>query len=573
MLVGGTWDFQFGQKDWRLDLSYTASEHDSAVSQVQDTLAREMRAAINGFGGPNCDPNGGVAGEGNLAYAASGGDFTAGECYYFNPFGSHAFNEDGGPQTDLTLINPDELYEWLSGRVTYDLQFRERVIDATFAGDLGPIGLAVGFQRRRDSGDAVFDAATNTNNLEFAYGAQDWRANLTTTAYFVEVGIPIGDIIEINAAVRYEDFDEIGESTTDPKLTLLLRPLDSLSIRASGGSSFRIGSMQQLFGTQTTVHNIAGGHGSGSAFRPAISVGNPNLKPEEADTWNIGISWIPGGALEGLQVDADYYSYDYTDIITRENHQTLVTADTAAIQAFIDAGGKDDDGNNLLTAANAIEADIGNREQVIRTDSGVFLRVLTEYQNANSADISGYDINASYSFDTGWGLFRVGLQGAWVKEYKVELRDGSTVDAVGQYNLSNPVARPLPKFKINTSLNWSMGSHRAVLLVKHVDGYDYKTGDTPAGFWGATVGVALGATAAKNFADSAADGIEAWTTADIQYTYSLDELGWLSSSSITVGMKNLTNEEPPWVPDNTSWDPITHDARGRIWFLRLGGSL
>ena len=74
MVVGGVLDVDWGDREWTIDLSYTATEHDSANSQVQDTLSTEMMLAINGLGGPNCDHVNGTPGEGNLAYAASGGD-------------------------------------------------------------------------------------------------------------------------------------------------------------------------------------------------------------------------------------------------------------------------------------------------------------------------------------------------------------------------------------------------------------------------------------------------------------------------------------------------------------------
>ena len=200
MQVGATWDLELGGRAWTADVSYTASEMDRALSEIQDTQSVEMELAINGFGGPACNPFTGTAGEGNAAYAASGGDFASGQCYFFNPFGNSAFAADGSAQTDLTLRNPPELYQYLLGRTTSDSQYRQRVIDATIAGELfdtnsGPIGLAVGFQRREDSARVVFDATTNSANLDFVYGQSDWNGTLTTTAVFGEISVPIGETL------------------------------------------------------------------------------------------------------------------------------------------------------------------------------------------------------------------------------------------------------------------------------------------------------------------------------------------------------------------------------------------
>ncbi len=567
MVVGGIWEGQFADRDWTVDLSYTRTEHDEAVTQAQDTLSTHMELALNGFGGPNCNPFTGTAGGGNLAYASSGGSFEAGQCYYFNPYGSHRFARDGSRQTDLTLTNPDELYDWMLGRASSDATYRERVFDLVLAGDLFDIGdhavgLAVGFQNRRDTGDVAVDSALNSNNLDFAYGADDWDGELSTTAFFAELRVPLGDNLEINLAGRYEEFDEIGEDTTDPKITVLWRPFDSLSLRASAGSSFRVASMQQLFGSITTVANQTDVL-TGTAFLPSITLGNDQLVPETADTYNLGVSWAPtDGFLEGFQIDLDYYNIDYKDVITRESTNVIIAQDNAMLAAAVAAG-------TYPTLQAAAAAGAGNTRQMIRAAAGNLVRILPDFVNAAAADIDGYDLNASYTFDTSFGLWRVGAQGAWAKTYDVDYQ-GTTTDAVGQYNQNNVVARPLPEFKWNGTLAWSMDKHRAFLLVQYVDDVNFgRLGGTEA-FFRETVRIALGDGAAS---DIYTKDIKSMTTTDVQYTYSFGELAMLNDSSISVGIKNLTDEEPPWVPVVNSFSPILHDPRGRVWFLRVSASM
>ena len=526
-----------------------------------------MELAINGFGGPNCDPFSGTKGSSNLAYAASGGDFGAGNCYYFNPFGNSFVNPDGTAQTDLTLVNPPELYQYLLGRVTSDTRFDQQVIDVVMSGDFfdlpaGPAGLAVGMQRRIEKGRQLFDATVNSGNLDFVYGASDWRGELTTTAFFMELGAPLAESLDLNVAVRYEDFDELGTSTTDPKVTLLWRATDTLTTRASFGSSFRIGSMQQLFGTLTTVHNMTDYDGD-SAYKPSVTLGNSELKPESTEMWNVGFSWVPQNALEGLQIDVDYYSYDYTDILSRESYLTIVANDNAALNEAITGG---------QTITEAIAAGVGNRSQVLRTGAGRILRVLPDFVNQSAATISGADIQTSYSFDTEYGNWRVGVAAAYVAEFEVDT-GSSTIDAVGQYNVKNPVMprRALPEWKVNTSLNWSLNNHRAYAVVRFIDGYEAPLSDEPAsGFWRNTIKIFLDDATAEKYYQS---DIDSFVTVDAQYTYTLPEVSFLSASSVTIGAKNLLDEEAPWVPNNTSYDPVTHDFRGRVWYVRASASM
>jgi iron complex outermembrane receptor protein len=573
MLVGLTYDTTFGDRAWSFDLSYTASDHDSATAQVQDTQSAQMELAINGLGGPNCDVIRGTPGEGNLAYAASGGNFNAGRCYFFNPYGNARFNRAGGAQTDLTLVNPNELYQFLLGRVFAEEHFSQRVIDLVASGEVfklpaGPLGLAVGFQRRRDKAQVLFDAVTNSNNLDFAFGAQDWENSLTVTAAFAEVAIPVFEGLDVNIAARYEEFDEIDTDTFDPKISILWRPIDSLTLRASAGTSFRIASLLQLGGSLTTVANEVDFDGS-VAFRASITSGNPGLEPESAENYNVGFSWIPQeGLLEGLQVDMDYYTYTIEDLVTREAPSTILAADNAALRAFITA-------NPGATLQSAIAANAGNRRQVVRSAQGGLLRIFPDFINANSSEISGIDLTTSYSFEA-YGDWRVGLQLAYVLDYEVELSSGAKLDAVGQYNDRNPVARPLPEYKLNTSLSYSNGPHRAFLMVEYVPELDYgfdlatDPGSAAARFWRATVTQVHGASTANDFFTR---NIHSMLTADLSYTYTFGEVGFLSDSSVTIGVQNITNEEPPWVPVNTGFDATLHDPRGRIWSMKFKASM
>ncbi len=575
MVLGFTWDLELGGNEWVLDASYTASESDQASTQVQDTLSSHMELAINGLGGPECDVINGTPGEGNAAWAASGGDFGAGQCYYFNPYGSSQFDRTGNLRSTIDpLQNPRELYEWLLGRFTSDSEYRQRVLDVVLAGDLfqtdyGPVGLAVGVQRRREKGVVNYDGAVNTGNLDFAFGATDWSGALTTTAFFVEVAIPLGDRVDLNVAGRYEDFDEIGEDTYDPKATLLFRATDSLTLRASAGSSFRVPSLQQLFGFITTVADERDVDG-GNAFKPAISAGNPNLSPEKADTVNFGFSWIPtDGIFEGLQVDVDYYDYEYTDIITREDPSAIIAADNAALQAYAAANLGGSCASNQACWVDAVNAGVGNRLQVIRNSNAVLLRILPEFVNASTADISGIDVTASYSFDNDWGSWRVGIQGSFVDEYEVTL-GGTTFDAVGNYNDATPIARPLPEFVVNGTISWSMDRHRAFAIIKHVDELESDRSAGARAVFGAVARLAGNHSVANDYSDTK---IESMTTVDLQYTYNFGEAGIFSDTSISVGARNVFDEEAPNIAVVTSYDPRLHDGLGRVWFTRLQASM
>lgn len=584
MQLGAIIDLQNG---WDLDVSYTKSVYHQQRMELQDTQSAEMELAMNGFGGPNCNPFAGdpenEAGSGNAAYASSGGDFGAGNCYYFNPFGNAYVKPDGSAQDDLSLVNPPELYAHLLGRVVSQTVYEQEVFDAVATGSIldDQVGIAIGMQHRTDYGRVFYDSTMNSGNLDFVYGATDWDGKLSTTAVFTEVAIPVGEDIDVNVAVRYEKFDEIDQDTTDPKITVLWRATDTITARASGGSSYRVGSLNQLFGKVTTVHNMTD-YEESSAYKPSITDGNRNLSPESADMWNIGVSWIPEGMLEGLQVDLDYYDYEYEDILSRESYLSIVAADNRALNVArcgeanlaLDANGNQTifcDKNAAITTSitEAIAAGVGNRDQVLRTGTGKVLRVIPEFVNQNSAETSGLDAQVTYSFDNKYGAFRASLAAAWVNEFIV----AGQKDAVGMYNVRNPVLprRALPEYKINASLNWSYENHRAYAVVRWIDGYEATLSEEGATrFWSQTVLASLGQEASERYYDP---NVPSWTTVDANYTYELPEMGPVSSSSITIGAKNLFDRDAPWVPNNTTYDPVTHDFRGRVWHVRFSASM
>jgi hypothetical protein len=128
----------------------------------------------------------------------------------------------------------------------------------------------------------------------------------------------------------------------------------------------------------------------------------------------------------------------------------------------------------------------------------------------------------------------------------------------------------LPEWKVNGTLNWSMNNHRAFLIVKYVDAVDSDISNGLAGFFAGTAELAGNGHLAE---DLRANTVKSFTTADIQYTYSFGQQWIFNDSHVTIGVLNLTDESPPIVPEVTAYSGILHDGRGRMWMLRVGGSM
>lgn len=571
-ILGVTGDIS-SDSNWIYDISLTHSERDNQARGT-DTNQQNLQNAIRGFGGPNC-----VA-------SAPGQAPGEGPCEYYNPFFSSFFSPDGSRQTDPDLVNSPELINWMVGEFRSNTETKQTVLDVLFTGDLMempnglPIGLAVGAQWRRD--EVFFDAddTSNANGFSFIFGAQDFEGKENVYAAFVEVALPVTERLDLQIAGRYEKFDVLDDDTFDPKLTAMFRASEDLTLRASAGTSFRVGSLVQRFGSSTQLINIADPFsGASLAFRPEIAQGNPNLSPEEAFTWNVGFSWAPSqGPMEGLSVDLDYYDYDYDDLITRPGGSDLIAQDIAL---RCPQGLNDDPADGPLCgvqpggAIAGFDPSEGLNDQVIRDDDGNFLRTTPSFTNAQKLETSGLDFRIGYQWATDTlGLFDMAVQASWTNEYEITDINGETTDGVGKRNANTVIGRSLPEWKANWSLAWQKDRHSAYTLVRYIDAYqddqpvqmadlDGDGTDEPA-----CVGSCLRATSfgISNLLD---DRINSFTTVDVQYSYELPAWGIQQEGSrISIGGQNVFNRKPPRLNFDGGFDPFTHDSRGAIWYAR-----
>lgn len=124
------------------------------------------------------------------------------------------------------------------------------MIEANVTGNLfelagGNAGFAIGVQYRDQSLDYSFDSISQQDGFAFLIGNPNFSGSVDTWAIYGEILLPLTDWAELTGAVRYEDYGGQIGSTTDPKIALLLRPTDSLSLRGSWSTSFRAPSVFQ----------------------------------------------------------------------------------------------------------------------------------------------------------------------------------------------------------------------------------------------------------------------------------------------------------------------------------------
>lgn len=473
------------------EVSFTKARNDFYFT-VRDTLAQNFQNALNGFGGLNCDPVSGVAGQGG--------------CEYYNPFSSN-----------FVTPNSRAVIESFTARQEIDSEANLEVFEAfvsmdAFEMDAGTAGLAVGVQHRFQDLTQDYDDLSNQDRFAFVIGNADIAGKQEVVAAFAELAMPVTDDLDVQIALRYEDYGGSTGSTLDPKIAASYRVSDDFALRGSWSTSFRAPSIFQRDGGATSLNQMVDPLTGAAAFAAARASGNSELVPEESEAFNLGFSLE---VFDGLSVELDYWSFDFENVIIQESFQAILNANPQ-------------DTTRVIRAGDPL--------------NGPLLQVNTTYVNASSLETSGLDLVASYEMDTDVGVFTPNISATLITAYDLEDPQAGSVDGLGNRNFSN-IGTSSPELRYNLGLSWKSEHHSANVFVRYIDSYTDDQNDLP---------------------------IDSYTSFDAQYN--LDLGGMLETDNayvLTLGGINLTDENPPQVFTNGGFDSKVHDPRGRQLYVRL----
>ncbi len=479
--IRGRWQDRW---DWDVSGSYSTNSH---VVRIANALADRFNAALNGQGGPN----------NNL---------------FFNPFGSAATSQPG----DATFNDPAVVEDFLSS-ATYDYGTSLFSIDGLVTGSLaqmasGPLTAAFGGQIRREKVTGDLDDQFNAENYLFLIGGPDFSGARTVTAVFGELNVPLAPVLDVQLAVRHEAYEN-GPNSTDPKIALSWRPLDWFRTRASFGTAFRAPSVFQRFSSQTVLQNIIDPVADSTVFRGVRTVGTASLNPERADVFNAGMTLSP---IPGFSLDADYWRFDYKDIIVKESAQAIIDADPFD-------------------------------PRIIR-EAGQILRIDTNYINAPAVETDGIDVRGLYEFETDGGdVWALSADITYINAYSIQtVLGGPKRDVSGNRNFRT-FARPLPKWRSTIGASWTRDRLGISMFAKTVSGYWDDQNNIP---------------------------VDNHITVDAQVRATLPAMfgGTEQGPVLTVGATNLFDQDPPDVATNVGYDSKVHDPRGRVVYVRLNAA-
>ena len=337
----------------------------------------------------------------------------------------------------------------------------------------------------------------------------------TTDSLFAEFALPIVDQFDMQLALRYEDYG--SKDSVDPKVVMRWSPMDALTLRFTGQTTFRAPHPDEMSQTQVTALAYVSQTG---AFKAVDIYGNANLDPEEATTFNVGA--ITDFGTDNWTMTIDYYDFVIDNPILNESYAQLAAAYEAGGAKKLAVQKQIYGGTNLTNDGTFTAAQIG--------------RIRSFFVNGPETQTNGLDLFLKYDTDYAEGTISAGLEANWILKYSVDAyqKGGQTLaaafDCVGQFNITN-TCRAMPELKAKAFLNYVTDKHNFYGAINHIAAYDDEQTSTE---------------------------ITAHTTIDANYTYSFtDEV------SMTFSVYNLTDEQPPFAFFDMSYDPNTHSPLGR----------
>ena len=471
------------------------------------------------------------------------------------------------------IVNPEDnnsvhVMNAVAGRSIEVIEDKLSTIDIILNGELplgdfelpgGPIGAAVGYQFRDDKYLNI-PAEEEMAGVTWIGSANRERASSGSRnidAYFAEFALPVLDNLEVELAVRREEFST-GQSATVPEYGVTFAPLDWLTLRATAGEAFIAPTLEQLLNPLTCgLGTVSDPFSTFEAWTTTCGGGNPNLDNETSKSRQLGFDI----ALDNFDFHVTWVEIDFQNRIVGKNAQDLLDEE---FEVFKQATGFSGSGKPTLEQLTAWVNDPRSNNEIIRSrdDVATVLQICCRGSiNAEFVKVTAWDFDANYTFGfDNIGDFRLGLKASYVQEFLVQTNPESPVrDVAGGYNYRTAAAPELPHWKANLRLGWTNGDHAVVSTVHYIDdlpydGPTYSHMDRFSGFY-----------RPGNIVDT---GVYAWTDMDIAYTYRGLEL-FDGEVAMTLGSRNVFDREPQRSPEFMGVVGGLQDVMGRILYARL----
>ena len=401
----------------------------------------------------------------------------------------------------------------------------------------GAVHMVGGFDIREES--IASSASENNDNLIGGSLVAASEGQRRVREVYAEIRLPIASqrlgvkSFDMELAFRHSNYSDFGEAFT-PKISLLYRPTDHVLLRSTFSQGFRAPSLGELHrGEQTSFvflsdpcalnQSVESFFGCDQQSDPTQNqflttfAGEPDLKPEESDSYTIGAVW-------SNPVDDLYMSLDYFHI----NQRNVVDANAQYIL--------DQNANSGLFS-----------EFVQRDENGNIQRLYAPFINIGLREVSGVDASIRWFKKTkARGKFTYSLNASYLRKFidqispdsPMEDVSGTFVDAASEGNGA------LPRWKVSSSLLWQK---RGLQL------------SYSANYIGSMTEVLRGTDTTRK--------ISSWFNHDAHASYQFAHHGL----SVSFGINNIWDKDPPLIVSalNDNYDARTYDLIGRFFYGKI----
>jgi outer membrane receptor protein involved in Fe transport len=406
----------------------------------------------------------------------------------------------------------------------------------------GPVAFAAGAEYRRDSADGTSDAISQRVNANGSIGG--WilgnqlpeHGVIKVFETYAEAQAPLASNVKlarelsINAAIRRTHYSLSGTVYTW-KVGGIWEPIPAVRFRATRSRDIRAPNISELFEN--------GGSSNTNVFDPVlgravqireIEAGNPDLKPEKADTFTAGAVFHP---LSGLTASIDYY-----DIKIRDEIATL-GAPTLAQGCFA--------GNQLFCQSITFNPD------------GSIAFITNTRLNLAEAATRGIDFELAYSHPRFFGgTLSTRLLATRVLRLQSEIPDGAIQDRLGQVSNFNRTAG-VPKWAGDAFADYQRGRVRLGLQARLVGAGKFST-------------ILHEGTGAPNTIND--NHVPAFVYVTASGAYRLKSTGRRTVELFAV-VNNLFDTDPPMIPSGAAGGINESSTYGQLYdvvgrFFRAG---
>ena len=463
---------------------------------------------------------------------------------------------------------------------TFDAKFAHPEI---FSMPAGPVALVLGVEFRRetfvdDRDDRLDGTITFTDYEGDTYPfvsdvvnsspTPDNSGDRNVSSFFAEMQIPLHETLNVQAAIRYENFSDV-DATTVGKIAFGWRPSDVFLVRGSWSEAYRAPNLVTINesivarnNTRTDYACLYAAENGGDIEENTldctnsiqrIAQGSNQLLPEESTNTSLGLVLTP---LKGLTVTADYWSIkkDNTIGLFGEENHTLLD-----LLFRIDAGLSNCAGATFNPAVSRDEP--GADESVIYQNAGIcpagdIKFIDDQYLNLNTRNLAGYDVGVYYNFDTDIGDFKFSYNGSFIETFEQEAGGDSALLVEAQEAGKIPSGFPVDGF---ANLIGQDGNQEQ----RHSMRMSWRLKQFAASLSGNRIGSFYQSSLTLD--DGTLYEIPSMTTYNATFDYRLKISD--VNTRLRFGVRNLTDERAPLADGYFGFFADAHRDFGRSYYL------